>query len=59
MITVAIRSTQAKMKTDVANEIKVAPTKCDEIGANFGSSFLGTGSRNKIAKLAGIFQFMF
>jgi len=37
----------------------VAPTECDEIVAIFGRYFLGTGNRNKIAKLAGSFEFIF
>jgi hypothetical protein len=37
----------------------MSPTEFDETGAIFGRSFLGTGSRNKIAKLAGSFQFIF
>jgi hypothetical protein len=39
--------------------MKVTPTERDEIGAIFGRPFLGTGSRNKIAKLTGSFQFYF
>jgi len=59
-INVAIRlPNTSQAKTDVANKIKVAPIECDEIGAIFGLSFLGTGSREKIAKLAGSFQFIF